>query len=89
MLIAIAASGRTPYTIAAAQTAKAAGCAVIAVVNNPGSALAAEADIEVLLDTGPEVISGSTRMGAGTAQKAALNLLSTLAYTRLVLFMMD
>ena len=82
-LIAVAASGRTPYTIAAAETARAKGCLVIAVVNNAGSALAAAADIEVLLETGPEVISGSTRMGAGTSQKAALNLLSTLVNTRL------
>lgn len=83
VLIAIAASGRTPYTIAAAQTARERGCAVIAVVNNAGSPLGKAADIEVLIDSGPEVISGSTRMGAGTAQKATLNLISTLAFTRL------
>ena len=83
VLIAVAASGRTPYTIAAAQTAKSSGCAVIAVVNNSNSPLAAAADLVVLLESGPEVISGSTRMGAGTAQKAALNLLSTLVHTRL------
>jgi N-acetylmuramic acid 6-phosphate etherase len=81
-VIAIAASGRTPYTIAVATAAKARGCLVVAVVNNAGSALAAVADIEILLDSGPEVISGSTRMGAGTAQKAALNLLSTLVNTK-------
>lgn len=83
VLIAIAASGRTPYTIAAAQTAHSNGCAVIAVVNNAGSSLGKAADIEVLIETGPEVISGSTRLGAGTAQKAALNLISTLAFTKL------
>lgn len=83
VLIAIAASGRTPYTIAAAQTARGNGCAVIAVVNNAGSPLGKAADIEVLIDTGPEVISGSTRLGAGTSQKAALNFISTLAFTRL------
>jgi N-acetylmuramic acid 6-phosphate etherase len=83
VVIAIAASGRTPYTIAVATQARAKGCLVIAVVNNAASALAAAADIEVFLDSGPEVISGSTRMGAGTAQKAALNLLSTLVNTRL------
>ncbi len=82
-LIAVAASGRTPYTIGAAQAARANGCLVVAVVNNAGSPLAAAADIEVLLETGPEVISGSTRLGAGTSQKAALNLLSTLVHTRL------
>lgn len=83
VLIAIAASGRTPYTIAAAQTARDKGCAVIAVVNNADSPLGKAADVEVLIDSGPEVISGSTRMGAGTAQKATLNLISTLAFTRL------
>lgn len=83
VLIAVAASGRTPYTIAAAQTARGRGCAVIAVVNNPGSLLAEAADHAIVLESGPEVISGSTRLGAGTAQKAALNLLSTLVHTRL------
>ena len=83
VLIAVAASGRTPYTIAAAQTARTAGCLVIAVVNNAGSALAEAADHVILLDSGPEVVSGSTRLGAGTAQKVALNLLSTLVHTRL------
>lgn len=82
-LIAVAASGRTPYTIAAAEQARSQGCCVIALVNNAGTPLAAAADVEVLTDSGPEVISGSTRMGAGTAQKATLNLLSTLVHTRL------
>lgn len=83
VLIAIAASGRTPYTIAAAKAARAKGCAVIAVVNNAASPLGKAADVVVLIESGPEVISGSTRMGAGTAQKATLNLISTLAFTRL------
>ncbi len=83
VLIAVAASGRTPYTLAAAQTARENGCAVIAVVNNAGTPLGKAADIEVFIDSGPEVISGSTRMGAGTAQKASLNLISSLAFTRL------
>jgi N-acetylmuramic acid 6-phosphate etherase len=83
VLIAVAASGRTPYTVAAAKAARAKGCFVVAVVNNPDSPLAAAADVEVLLDSGQEVITGSTRMGAGTAQKAALNLLSTLINTKL------
>ena len=82
-LIAIAASGSTPYTIAAAKHAKELGACVVAVVNNPNSALAAAADMEIFLDSGPEVIMGSTRMGAGTAQKAALNLLSTLTHIKL------
>ncbi|MEQ1524622.1 MAG: N-acetylmuramic acid 6-phosphate etherase, partial [Aestuariivirga sp.] len=82
-LIAIAASGSTPYTIAAAKSARDLGATVVAVVNNPNSALAAAADIEILLDSGPEIITGSTRMGAGTAQKAALNFLSTLVHIKL------
>ena len=82
-LIAVAASGSTPYTIAVAKRARELGARVIAVVNNPNSALAAAADIEIFLDSGSEVIMGSTRMGAGTAQKAALNLLSTLAHIKL------
>ena len=82
-LIAVAASGRTPYTIAAAEIAKAKGAFVISVVNNHGTALGAVANIEIVLETGAEVIAGSTRMGAGTGQKAALNLLSTLTHIRL------
>jgi N-acetylmuramic acid 6-phosphate etherase len=82
-LIAVAASGTTPYTIAAARAAKAAGALVVVIVNNAGSPLASAADHEIFLDSGPEVIAGSTRMAAGTAQKAALNLLSTLTHIRL------
>ena len=82
-LVAVAASGSTPYTIAAAQTAKASGAVVISVVNNSGTKLGALGDFEIVLDSGAEVIAGSTRMGAGTAQKVALNLLSTLAHIRL------
>ncbi len=83
VVIAIAASGATPFTVAAAKTAKERQSFVVAVVNSPGSALALIADVEILLESGPEVISGSTRMGAGTAQKAALNLLSTLVHIKL------
>lgn len=82
-LIAVAASGSTPYTLAAARAAKARGCAVISLTNNPASPLGALGDVEIVLNSGPEVIAGSTRMGAGTAQKAALNLLSTLTHIRL------
>jgi N-acetylmuramic acid 6-phosphate etherase len=82
-LVAIAASGTTPYTVAAAKSAKQKSATVIAVVNNPNSPLAATADFEIFLNSGAEVIAGSTRMGAGTAQKAALNLLSTLAHIKL------
>ena len=83
VVVAVAASGSTPFTLAAARRARERGSFVIAVVNNPGSPLAAAADLEILLDSGPEVIAGSTRLGAGTAQKAALNMLSTLTHIRL------
>ena len=82
-LIAVAASGSTPYTIAAATAAKAKGCYVISIVNNQHSKLGALANVEIVLESGAEVIAGSTRMGAGTAQKAALNMITTLAHIRL------
>ena len=77
--VAVAASGRTPYTLAIAQAARDAGAAVIAVVNVPGSALARLADVEVAAPVGEEVLRGSTRLTAGTAQKVALNALTTAA----------
>lgn len=77
-VIATSASGSTPYTVAGLKAAKAAGAATVGIAGNAGAPLITNADIGVLLDAGPEVISGSTRMGAGTAQKAALNMLSTL-----------
>lgn len=82
-LVAVAASGSTPFTVAAAKRARERGAFVIAVVNNPGSKLAAAADLEILAPSGPEVIAGSTRLAAGTAQKAVLNLLSTLTHVKL------
>ena len=83
VLIAVAASGRTPYTIAAAKTARANGCFVVSVINVAHSELGKAADVEVVLDSGAEVIAGSTRLGAGSAQKAALNLISTLVGIKL------
>ena len=82
-MIAIAASGTTPYTLAAARRAQARGSFVIAIVNNRGTPLGALADVEIVVASGAEVIAGSTRMGAGTAQKAAVNLLSTLTFVKL------
>lgn len=82
-VVALSASGSTPFTLAAAEAAKAAGAVVIGIANNAKTPLLAAADHPVLLDTGPEVIVGSTRMGAGTAQKCALGLLSTLAHIKL------
>lgn len=83
VVVGIAASGRTPYTLAAVQEAKRRGCLTVAVTNNPGSPLAAAADIAIAPVVGPEVVMGSTRMKAGTAQKLVLNMLSTGVMIRL------
>jgi len=83
VLIAVAASGRTPYTVAALVEARARGALTIGIANNPGTPLLEAAEHPIYLDTGPEAIAGSTRMSAGTAQKATLNLLSTLVMIRL------
>lgn len=76
-VIAVSASGTTPFTLAAAEIARSAGATLIAIANNPGSTLLALADHPICLATPPEIPSGSTRMGAGTAQKIAVNTLST------------
>jgi N-acetylmuramic acid 6-phosphate etherase len=83
VLIAVAASGTTPYALGAVRAARAAGALSIALANNPGTPLLLAADCAVSLDTGPEVISGSTRLKAGTAQKIALNTLSSALMVRL------
>lgn len=83
VLIGIAASGHTPYTIAAVRRARERGAITVGIANNPDSPLLAAADVAVLLATGPEVVAGSTRMVAGTAQKIALNALSTAAMPEL------
>lgn len=77
VLIAIAASGRTPFTLAAAREARKRGALVVSMANNPGAPLLAAADHPILLRTGAEVVAGSTRLAAGTAQKIALNAFST------------
>jgi len=77
VLVAVAASGRTPYAVAALEAARSRGALTIAIANNPGTPLLAQADHPILADTGAEIVAGSTRMKAGTAQKAALNMLST------------
>jgi N-acetylmuramic acid 6-phosphate etherase len=82
-LIGIAASGRTPYTVAAVEEGATRGAFTVGIANNPDTPLLAVADAPLLLDTGPEVLAGSTRMAAGTAQKIALNALSTAALVRL------
>lgn len=83
VVLLLAASGSTPYAIGAAGAARAAGALTVGIVNNPGAALAAACEIGVVLDTGPEVISGSTRLKAGTAQKIALNSFSSAVMVRL------
>jgi N-acetylmuramic acid 6-phosphate etherase len=83
VVVGIAASGRTPFTIAAVEAARRAGAKTIAIANNPGSALEKAADLAIVVETGPEVVTGSTRMKAGTAQKMVLNMLSTGAMVRL------
>ena len=83
MLIAVAASGTTPFTLACLREAKQRGALTIAIANNRDTPLLAEADHPIWLDTGPEPIAGSTRMKAGTAQRIALNLLSSLVMIRL------
>ncbi|ESZ27332.1 N-acetylmuramic acid 6-phosphate etherase [Mesorhizobium sp. L2C084A000] len=77
-LIAISASGTTPYAVRAIEEAARRGAATIGIANNRDSALLRQAQTAILLETPPELIAGSTRMGAGTAQKIALNMLSTL-----------
>ena len=76
-VIGIAASGATPYTVAAIRRANMLGALTVGITSNPGSPLASEADIAISPQTGPEVIMGSTRMKSGTAQKLVLNTLST------------
>jgi N-acetylmuramic acid 6-phosphate etherase len=83
VVLLLAASGTTPYALGAAAAARAAGALTVGIVNNPGAPLAAACDIAVVLDTGPELISGSTRLKAGTAQKIALNTFSSSVMVRL------
>ncbi len=83
VVIGVAASGRTPYTVAAIVAARAVGALTIGLANNPDSPLAGAAEHGITVRTGAEVVAGSTRMKAGTAQKAVLNMLSTATMLRL------
>ena len=78
VLIAVAASGTTPFTLAAMREGKRAGALAVGIANNRGTPILQEADRAIWLDTGSEPIAGSTRLVAGTAQKVTLNLLSSL-----------
>jgi len=82
-VIGIAASGTTPYTVAALRQAKELGALTVGITSTPGSPLAHAADIAIVPQTGPEVILGSTRMKSGTAQKLVLNTISTGVMIRL------
>ena len=83
VVLCLAASGSTPYTLAVAQAARTAGAVVAGFANTPDAALFALSDLRVLLESGPEVIAGSTRLGAATVQKAALNMVSVLIGVKL------
>lgn len=83
VLVGIAASGRTPYTIGAVDHAREIGALTIAITSVPESRIAKAAEISILPVVGPEVVAGSTRLKAGTAQKLVLNMLSTAAMIRL------
>lgn len=83
LAVGVTASGRTPYVRAALVTAKARGAHTVLVSANPASPIASGVDVHVAPDTGPEVLTGSTRMKAGTAQKLVLNAFSTATMVRL------
>jgi N-acetylmuramic acid 6-phosphate etherase len=81
--IAVSASGVTPFTVAACAAARAKGALTVGIASNDSTPLLNAAEHKVFLDSGPEPVAGSTRMGAGTAQKVALNMFSTLTMIRL------
>ena len=83
VVVAVAASGRTPFTLKIVEDARARGALTIAIANNASTPLLEAADHAIYLGTGGEIISGSTRMKAGTAQKAAVNIISTTLMLRL------
>ncbi|MEP7149937.1 MAG: N-acetylmuramic acid 6-phosphate etherase [Acidobacteriota bacterium] len=82
-VVGIAASGRTPYTIGAVKYARELGCFTACIVCNPDSKITETAEVAIVPVVGPEAITGSTRMKAGTAQKMILNMISTVAMIRL------
>ncbi|MFF7164040.1 N-acetylmuramic acid 6-phosphate etherase [Streptomyces sp. NPDC008086] len=82
-VVGISASGRTPYAIGAVEHARARGALTVGLACNPGSALGAAAEHGIEVVVGPELLTGSTRLKAGTAQKLVLNMLSTITMIRL------
>lgn len=83
VVLLVAASGTTPYVLGALQAARTVGALTVGIANNIGTPLTAGADVGITIDTGSEVISGSTRLKAGTAQKIVLNTLSSALMVRL------
>jgi N-acetylmuramic acid 6-phosphate etherase len=83
VVVGVSASGRTPYVVAATAYARARGAKTAAVTCNLETPLTAAADISIVAEVGPEVVAGSTRMKAGTAQKMILNMITTGALTRI------
>ncbi len=83
VLMGIAASGHTPYTLGAMHYGKKIGAKIVSVTCNPHSKMAAMADVSIAPQVGPEVVTGSTRLKCGTAQKLVLNMISTAAMVRL------
>lgn len=82
LVVGVSASGKTPYVLEVISGAKHANMRTIGIANNPGAQLLSEVDIPIFLDTGPEVLTGSTRLKAGTAQKMSLNMISVGAMSR-------
>lgn len=83
VVVGLAASGRTPYTIAALDYARSRGARTVCITCNPDSPIERVSDIRIVVDVGPEVIAGSTRMKAGTAEKLICNTLTTCALARI------
>jgi N-acetylmuramic acid 6-phosphate etherase len=83
VVVGLAASGRTPFTVAAVEYSRRAGAKTVAITCNRCTPLAKAAELLIVVETGPEVVAGSTRMKAGTAEKMLLNMLSTGAMVRL------
>jgi N-acetylmuramic acid 6-phosphate etherase len=82
-IVGVSASGRTPYVLGALEHARREGALTVGLVCNPSSPIASQVDLPIEILTGPEVIGGSTRLKAGTAQKLALNMISTITMVRL------
>ena len=82
VVIGIAASGRTPYVLGGLDYARSVGASTVALSGNPGAAISAHAEVAIEIDNGPEVLTGSTRLKAGTSQKLVLNMISTAAMVR-------